>query len=223
MQQKENIEIIYYTDPLCCWSWAMEPQWRQLQEELGSSLNVTYKMAGLLPSWKNFNDTINSIRKPIHMGPEWMHAKYVSGVDIDNRIWITDPPASSFPACIAVKSAELQSKEAGVRYLDLLREAVMLKVRNIARMGVLLELAAELPAEFPAFDLSMFRSDLNGKALDAFRADWQETKYRGITRFPTLVIKAGGRQPFVLSGFQSYETLKNATVWIPTILPEPGK
>ncbi|HEY6900977.1 MAG TPA: DsbA family protein, partial [Puia sp.] len=81
-----GVEVIYYTDPLCCWSWAMEPQWKRFVDETG--ITITYKMGGLLPSWNNFNDKLNSIRKPIQMGPEWMHAKYLSGAEIDNRIWI---------------------------------------------------------------------------------------------------------------------------------------
>ena len=26
-----SLSIEYYTDPLCCWSWAFEPQWRRLR------------------------------------------------------------------------------------------------------------------------------------------------------------------------------------------------
>jgi predicted DsbA family dithiol-disulfide isomerase len=70
-----------------------------------------------------------------------MHARHFSGVYIDDRIWITDPPASSFPACIAVKSAELQGAACGSQYLALARRAVMVDNKNIARLEVLLELA----------------------------------------------------------------------------------
>lgn len=204
-----EVDITYYTDPLCCWSWVMEPQWQRLRDELGDSLTITYKMGGLLPSWKNFNDPVNSIRKPIQMGPEWLQAKHVSGVGLNDRIWITDPPASSFPACIAVKSAGLQSKKAGALYLRLVREAVMLESRNIARTEVLLQLAHTLSRALPSFDPFSFRDDLRGKGLDAFRDDWQEARYRGITRFPTLVFRSAGHAPILLSGYQSYDSLKD--------------
>ena len=93
-QEADGIEIVFYTDPLCCWSWAIRPQWQRFLSSLGGPVKVSYKMAGLLPSWKHFNDTVNSLSKPIQMGPEWMHARVISGVDIDDRIWIIDPPAS---------------------------------------------------------------------------------------------------------------------------------
>ncbi|MBS1606888.1 MAG: DsbA family protein [Bacteroidetes bacterium] len=203
----DGIKIIYYTDPLCCWSWAMQPQWQKFLERLGAKPDITYIMGGLLPSWKSYNDTVNSIRKPAQMGPEWMHAKYVSGVDIDDRIWITDPPASSFPACIAVKSAEQQSKAFGEKYLCLARQAVMQHSLNIARTSVLTDLAENLATAEASFDTSLFHADLNSRGLEAFKKDWQQTKYLGITRFPTLVFKLPGRPPVKLTGYQPYENL----------------
>jgi predicted DsbA family dithiol-disulfide isomerase len=45
------MEITYYTDPLCCRSWEMEPAWSQLQDEYGGQLGITYKMAGSVSSF----------------------------------------------------------------------------------------------------------------------------------------------------------------------------
>src|ERR1700743_1766739 len=73
-----SIQITFYTDPLCCWSWAMEEPIRLLADKFGQSLSTTYKMAGLLPSWGSFSDAINSIQKPAQMGPEWMYAKQIT-------------------------------------------------------------------------------------------------------------------------------------------------
>jgi len=205
---QDRVVVTYYTDPLCCWSWAIRPQWEQLREEYEGSLGVTYKMAGLLPSWNHFSDALNSISRPIHMGPEWMHARVVSGTQINNQIWIIDPPASSFPACIAVKCAGLQSKEAEDRYLYLLQKAIMVDNLNIARTSVLLDVAATMPGNF---DLSLFREDLfNERGKEAFRRDMQECKYLGITRLPTLVFRRAGRPSLMVSGYQSYKALKKA-------------
>jgi putative protein-disulfide isomerase len=205
------VDIVYYTDPLCCWSWAMEPQWEKVCREHGDRLKVTYKMGGLLPSWQMYSDERNSIRKPVHMGPEWMHARHVSGVFIDDGIWITDPPASSFPACIAVKSAALQSAAWGARYLFLARRAVMTERRNIARLEVLLSLAEELAACPEAgFNVDLFREDLDGRGVAAFRSDWQEVRYLGINRFPTLIIRKTDHPAAMLCGYQGYEQLHGA-------------
>ena len=201
------VDIIYYTDPLCCWSWAMEPHWERLCGDFGDRLKVTYKMGGLLPSWTMYNDDVNSIRKPVQMGPEWMHARHVSGMAIDDRLWITDPPASSFPACIAVKSAGLQAAHWGTRFLGLARRAVMTERKNIARREVLMELARCLG---PAFDVGLFSEDLDGRGIAAFRNDWTEVRYLGIKRFPTLVIRYPDQPAKMLCGYQRYEELTGA-------------
>ena len=207
-----GIEITFYTDPLCCYTWVMQPHWKKFLEEFRETVNVTYKMVGLLPSWNNFSDSLNSIRKPMHMAPEWLHATEISGVYIDNSIWISDPPASSFPACIAVKCVELQSTETAALYFSMVQEAVMTKGLNIARTAILLELADQLSQLDLSFNVYTFRQHLLGESgKEAFRKDWQEAKYRDITRFPTLVFHAAGQNPVLLSGFQSYESLSAFT------------
>src|SRR5215218_1622348 len=103
----DRVQIVYYTDPLCCWSWAFEPQWRKLRYQFGDNLTWRYCMSGLLPGWNQFTDNLNAVSRPVQMGPIWMEAAHISGMPISNRIWITNPPTSSYLSCIAVKCAEL--------------------------------------------------------------------------------------------------------------------
>ena len=42
------LTAVYYTDPLCCWSWAFEPHWRRLRDEFGGALDCRYRMAGMI-------------------------------------------------------------------------------------------------------------------------------------------------------------------------------
>src|SRR3546814_21038319 len=51
-------EIVYFTDPLCSWSWALEPQWRRLLFTFGDRLSWRYRMGGMLPDWTRFSDQI---------------------------------------------------------------------------------------------------------------------------------------------------------------------
>jgi putative protein-disulfide isomerase len=143
------------------------------------------------------------------MGPEWMHAGQLSGVTINSQLWITDPPASSYPACIAVKCVQLQSEKYAETFLHLLWEAVLVAGKNIARNGVLLDAAWLLHDEYRDFDLFRFRDDLMGETgREAFRKDLQEAKYLGINRFPTLVIKRKDGSVVMLTGYQPYESLQ---------------
>jgi putative protein-disulfide isomerase len=204
------VDITYYTDPLCCWSWAMEQDWKKLQNEFAGNISWRYCMGGLLPSWQVYHDTLNAVTRPIQMGPVWMHARQLSGVPINDRIWMSDPPASSFPACIAVKSAEMQSKEHGEKYLGLLREAVMVNAQNIAKTEVLQAIASELKNADETFDVDQFNNDLiHGGGSEAFKKDLQEVQSRGIDRFPTFIVRYQ-QQAIMLTGYRPYAALVEA-------------
>jgi putative protein-disulfide isomerase len=208
----DRVEIIFYTDPLCCWSWGFEPQWRRLQFEYGEQIVCRYVMTGLLPSWKNYSDPIYSVSRPQQMGPVWMEASEASGMPINSRIWVEDPPASSYPACIAVKSLGLQSQWAAIKYLRMLREAVMLEQKNIAKQEILTQVAEKLLNKYPnLFDLTRFANDLtNDNGIEAFRPDWQEAQNRNITRTPTLIMRSSNRPAIMLTGYRPYAILLEA-------------
>ena len=157
----DQVAVTYYTDPLCCWSWALEPQWRRFRYEYQDNVRWRYCMGGLLPGWKHFSDPVHAISRPAQMGPLWMEAAHLSGMPIQNKIWVLNPPASSYPACIAVKCAEEQAFAAGESYLRLLREAIMMRGQNISSQAVLIELAEELARQHPSLlHVQKFKTDM---------------------------------------------------------------
>lgn len=218
------VEVIYYTDPLCSWSWAFEPEWRRLRYEFGEQLTWRYVMGGLLSSWREFSDPFNEINRPAQMGPHWLHVHSIVGMPIDERIWIEDPPTSSYPACLAVKGAECQGLTVAEHYLRRLREAVMLERRNIARPEVLLALAEELTSmDFPVpqLDLARFRRDFESQeVLAAFREDLKDMNYRSIGRFPTLILRSTSGPAVIIVGYRPYDVLCAALTRVaPTCKP----
>lgn len=164
-------------------------------------------MGGLLANWNSYQDTLNAVTRPIQMGPIWMQARQLSGATFNDRIWFTDPPASSYPACVAVKCAARQSPEAEDAYLYALREAVMTQQKNIARKDILLETAAALPADILNYE--RFTQELTAPTvIDAFKADLHEVSYRNINRFPTLVISSAyNKKALVVTGNRPYEAI----------------
>jgi putative protein-disulfide isomerase len=220
--EADRVEIIFYTDPLCCWSWAFEPQWRRLQYELQDQVVFRYVMTGLLPSWKNYSDPMYSVSRPMQMGPVWLEAAVSSGMPINSRIWVEDPPASSYPACIAVKAMQLQSSPAAVKYLRLLREAVMVNGQNISKQAVLVQIASSLGDKHPGLiNMDRFESDLiSDVGLEAFRPDWQESQNRNISRTPTLILKSRTKPAIMMTGYRPYAVLLEAIKQVaPTIKP----
>jgi putative protein-disulfide isomerase len=219
-QLADSLTITYYTDPLCCWSWGFEPQWRRLLFEYQGSIQHRYCMGGLLPGWKNYHDPINNVSRPIQMGPVWMHAKELSGMTMQQNIWMRDPPSSSYPACIAVKCAFMQSDESGEIYLRLLREAIMIRGENISQQKILNREANKLQGFVPGFDMDQFTEDIkNGNGMEAFRKDLQEVQYYHINRFPSLVIKNEQGKAIIISGYRPYNVLLSAIQQVSDVSP----
>lgn len=167
-------------------------------------------MAGLIPDWKSFSDPRNSIHKPAQMGPMWMQASHLTGAPIDELIWMEDPPSSSYPACIAVKTAELQSWEAGDKMLFYLSRGVMEKKLNIAKTETISAIAEELARAHPKiFNLDRFKLEYNGEeSREAFREDLKKIRLNNIGRFPTLTIHPfGSEKGVMITGYRPYEAL----------------
>jgi putative protein-disulfide isomerase len=205
----DHVEIIYYTDPLCCWSWAMEPQWRRLLHEYDGKISWKYCMGGLIPDWNTYNDPFNSISRPLQMGPLWFEARHISGQPINEKIWMTDPPKSSYPSCIAFKTVEMQSFSAADEYLRLLREAVMLNEKNISRYDILLEIASLIKHE--SFDFKQFETELKkNSGVELFKNDLQNTKLNKIGRFPTFIIRNQNGTGVIIVGYRPYDAFVEA-------------
>ena len=205
---EEEIYISFFTDPLCAWSWAFEEEWKKIKSTFGEHLHLTFHMGGLIPDWKTFNDSVNSVTRPLQMGPVWMHVAEITNVKMNHAIWMRDPPTSSYPACIAFKCAELQSRQAAELYLGMLREAVMLFGQNISKTETLLGLAANPVLELLGFNKTKFKEDLfNGAGMEAFRNDLQLTQNHRITRFPALIIRRKNKPTLMVPGYKKAEEI----------------
>lgn len=174
------ITAIYYTDPACPWSWSLEPLWRRLERELGGDLAVTYVMGGLA----------RELDPPERWLAEWVRAGGRTEMPVDARLWLESPPASSYPACLAVEAAGEQSL-AGP-YLRRLREGFACRRRKLDTMEALLAEARAVPG----LDIERFRIDLGsnwtaelfGKDLDRSEAVAAEhhDPARGRVRLPSV-------------------------------------
>lgn len=155
------VHTLYYTDPVCPWSWAFEPSFRRLLWEFGGSLDVSYVMSGMR----------RDLEDPKNLALQALNASAQSGMPVDARLWLDDPPTSSHPACTAVKAAAEQG-DAGP-YLRRLREGFFCRRRK-------LDNAYSLTAEahdVAGLDLARFRIDLRSHAtLESFAADLERAQ-----------------------------------------------
>jgi predicted DsbA family dithiol-disulfide isomerase len=213
------IHVFYYTDPACPWSWALEPSLRKLLCVFGQSLRFTYVMCGMA---REFAD-------PGALVGELLEAGARSGMPVDARLWLEGPPASSFPACIAVKAAAEQGDPAA--YLRRVREGLQCRRRKLDGAEALVEEARAVPG----LDVERFRIDLSSHAiLESFGADLERASAvapqhyapgSDRVRLPSLEFGAPDGAVHGVYGYAAYEDLERAALAAgaePSAEPPPG-
>jgi len=159
-----TVQVRFYTDPACPWSWAAEPALRRLMWEFEGELDFVWVMGGLARSYERANllDVVS----------QWLEDGDAGGMPCDPRIWTQNPLDSTYPACQAVKAAVEQGWEAGSRYLRTLREGIMCERRKLDHADALIDAAGR--AEI---DRRRFEVDLRSHAItEAFGADLEEVR-----------------------------------------------
>jgi len=190
MKDKAIIEIIEFTDPYCTWCWGSEPILRKIKWVYGNQIKISYKMGGLVKDIKEFYDPLNKIGGNswyLQVAEHWLEASSIHGMPVNTNQFTKyhDEFTSTWPANIAVKAAELQNKELTWKYLRRLREAAAAEALPIHRLEEQLRLAKEV-----GLDAFKMKEDIeSGKAYEEFLKDIEECRKRGITGFPTFLIK----------------------------------
>lgn len=209
-----TVEVTYFTDPYCSWCWATEPVLYRIRETYRDQVRIRYVMGGLVRDMAEFYDSLNNIRTTAEVAPHWRMVSERSGQPIDERLMeeITDPHFSTWPACIAIKAAQLQGEEVGEAYLRRMRRAALTERKVISEPEVYLALARDVPG----LDYARLQRDLQiGAAEEAFREDLAECRRYGVSGFPTLLFKAAGpvlvpgaERPYLVVGHRSFSTYR---------------
>ncbi len=199
---KKPIKVIYYTDPICSSCWGIEPQLRKLKLAYGSSIEIEYRMGGLLPDW-SYNS--GGISKPSDVAHHWDEVSQHYDMPIDGDVWLEDPLDSSYPASIAFKAAQLQDSDKAVLFLREVREMVFLHKKNIAKWEHL-----EAAAQKAGLNVDRFKTDYQGKAQVLFQEDLALGKQLGVRGFPTMFFVNSEGQLEKVYGSKPYAAYENA-------------
>lgn len=193
---KKSIKLIYYTDPICSSCWGIEPQLRKLKLEYGDTLEIEYRMGGLLPDW-SYNS--GGIGKPSDVAHHWDEVSIHYDMPIDGDLWLEDPLDSSYPPSIAFKAAQMQDKDKAILFLRELREMVFLQKKNIAKWEHIAAAAMKT-----GIDVQQLKTDAEGKAKTLFEEDLQLAKELGVRGFPTLFFVDDSGNKEILYGTRPY-------------------
>lgn len=212
--EKYKVNILYYTDPMCCACWAMEPVLRKLTEEYGDHFNLVLKMGGLLEDWNCVSDS--DFSKPEDLESHWKEVGDMYGMPISGAVWRNDPLHSSYPPSLAYIAAKKQGEALARVFFRKLRESLFIYDVNISLEENLLEIAS-----LSGLDESRFLSDFrNPRTKESLHSEIAESRALGINTFPTLVFIGDDDRSHSISGVRPYETYVFLLKEIMGYLPE---
>ena len=172
-----SVEVRYYSDPACTWSWAAEPALRRLMFEFEGELSFVWAMGGLA---RHFGSAYRDSEAAIGSGPDcfadlmshWLNVAGRTGMPCDPRLWTEAPISSTFPACIAVEAAAEQGWEAASRYLRRVREGLLCFRRPLDQRRALIAEAGPAGLDVAGFEAALD----SGRAEAAFEAHQEEVR-----------------------------------------------
>jgi thioredoxin family protein len=146
---------------------------------------------------------------------EALDASAQSGMPVDPRIWLQDRPATSHPACIAVKAAAEQGL--AERYLRRLREGLFCRMRKLDSADALVE-----EARVVGLEVDRFRIDLASHGtLEAFAADLERAKAVPVehhaeggdrVKLPSVEFRDSDGAIHAVYGYTDYASVKAAAL-----------
>ncbi len=172
-----SVEVRYYSDPACTWSWAAEPALRRLIFEFDGELDFVWAMGGLA---RHFGSSYRDSEAGVGDGPDcyadlmshWLNVAGRTGMPCDPRLWTEAPISGTFPACVAVEAASEQGWEAGYRYLRRMREGLLCFRRKLDELPTLVDEAG--PA---GLDVDRFKEVLYSEVpTEAFEEHLKEVR-----------------------------------------------
>ncbi|MGW7422050.1 DsbA family oxidoreductase [Streptomyces sp. NPDC054813] len=163
------VEVVEYTDPLCPWAWGSEPAFRRLRAALTGRVR-----------WRRAYSILfdhDDDPPPDPAAETAWYTRYVEEISSHSgaprAVRLSRMPASSWPASLVAKAAELQGDEVAGRALRRLRETVFV-------LGEPADTAASALATVrgtPGLDMERLASDAASDAvLERVRADRAEAR-----------------------------------------------
>jgi ubiquinone/menaquinone biosynthesis C-methylase UbiE/protein-disulfide isomerase-like protein with CxxC motif len=185
-----------------------------LKEVYGDEIELVYKMGGMyndMGEWmaENGVDSMDALESWVKDSDKQMGNPF-------NVRFVTDlKPASTWPACVAVKAAESQGRELGEEFYRGLMEAVQIFGKDGSDQAVQAQVVQEV-----GLDADKFQSDLGQpKCQQRFLADKNEMAREKGHFYALRIINTKSGRSKMVSGYQAepYEiaidTLAGGKLW----------
>lgn len=208
---KKPLEIYLFIDPLCAECFALDPILKKLLMQYGRFFTLRHILSGSLAALNTKHR-----KKPDHPETAWDSAMSRAGISCCGNADAEKLVTAPYLASLAIKSAELQGRKSGIRYLRKLQEVLFIEEQNVSDEAVLLEIARHV-----GLDEKEFLKDIHSpSAAKALQCDLKITSEMEVTEIPTLAffnervedegLKVTGHYPYDMYEQVLFEMLGDA-------------
>ncbi len=178
------VEIVFFHDVLCAWSYIADQRLALIKEQYGSAL-----------TWR----TLGFPLRPDEQAPDKKQralfarhfkraAKENEGKGVTADLWTgNDAPNSSTPPLLALEAARAQGDDAHDELLKALRQAAFLRGLNVARRDVLVELAESSGLDMPRFFARFDDPHTNDRVAKGVAGEWLMQGCREVAEYRDVI------------------------------------
>jgi len=209
---EKKLAIAHFTDPLCFWCYAMEPEIRKIRVLLDERLEYRIVMGVLSADVHELigYDAETELRYELfraQIAEHLVQAARAIGMPFSAERLTTGRPEEfvSLPLCLAYCAMRLIDEKIAEAYLRRMRECAYAEGRSLATVEAQVELAKEFPV-----NIEQFRSNLESEAAaQVLQEGIDECRTYNITAFPTLLLQYGENK-VLMRGYFDYTGIKQA-------------
>lgn len=188
------LEVQWFTDPLCAWSFAAEEPILEFKSELGKNIVFYHRMVPLYQSLEKFLSA-HKMNFPAEFALKIKKASKATGVAMTTAPWERGivPEDGHFLSKWVLAAISMDPVK-GDKYLHLLRRAFFVEGRDLTKTKFLKELGKDIGLD-PDILERLSSSEIIQKKL---QEDMQKGSEEGVSVRPTLVIvNSGGDRVFI--------------------------
>ena len=181
LQDPFGVEVVFFHDVLCAWSYLADARLDVLRAELGEQVRWSYRGYPLRPD----EQALDKKERQLLARNVRRVAKEPEGRGVVADLWTgRDAPVTSLPPLVALEAARVQGEELHDGLLRALRRAAFLRGLNVTRRDVLLEVAGTV-----GLDETRFLRDLDDpRSFDRLQAGVDDAESMGIRGVPAVII-----------------------------------
>ena len=209
---EKKLKIAHFTDPLCFWCYAMEPEMRKIRVLLDDQLEYRIVMGVLSSDVREIigEGEDGEFRYEFYRAMLANHFRDVAPrvgmpLSLDNMLAHGPEDLVSLPLSLAYCAMRMIDEDIAEAYLRRMRECVFAEGKSLSSVEDQVQLASEFP-----IDIDQFRSNLEGdEVAGVLQQGVDECLIYGIAAFPTLILQWGDKR-VATQGYHTYEELKQA-------------